>query len=41
MAPIIKFAVIYSCWHVCMQFRLWRTENSVRFANISVLADGR
>jgi len=30
----IKFAVIYLRGHSCIQFRLWRTENSVRLAYI-------
>jgi len=37
----IKFAVIYLCGHVCMQSHTWRMENSMRFAYISVRADGK
>jgi len=41
MEHSIKFAVIYLCGHVCVQFYTWRTENSVRFANISIHANGK
>jgi len=40
MKHIIKCAV-YLCGHVCMQFHAWRTKDSVRFAYISVRADGK
>ena len=35
----IKFAVIFLCEHVCMQFHTWQTENNIRFAYISVHAN--
>jgi len=41
MKHSIKFAVIYLCGHVCMQSHTQRTENSIRFAYISVRADGK
>jgi len=40
MEHSIKFSV-YVHMNVCMQFCPWRTENSVRFAYISVCVDGK
>jgi len=36
----IKFAVIHLHGHVCMQFHSWPAENGIRFAYISIHADG-
>jgi len=41
MKHTTKCAVIYLCGHVCMQIHTWRTENSVRYAYISVRAHGK
>ena len=37
----IKFAVIYLRRHVCMQSHTLRMENSIRFADIAVRANGK
>jgi len=41
MKNSIKFADTYPHGHICTQFCPWQMENSVRFAYISIRADGK